>query len=477
VESLTLPYTSPFCSRLEVVLRFQGHEFNLDPSSTYYSDLFTYPFRMAADEPTFNTEIYSVSALHNYVDNPLGVLPEGGTYETFNPITSAIWNDCSIRFRLKDSSGTIIDPASGSGWAVTLSHEGGGLRPGEGMGSTDRFPVREVALSLAGSAGAVPYQSPRALEYGTKARTGEGVTLEIGYEYARPLSVTVSEIPPTVVATSNFVYALFPAWPTSQPSANEPDGVQEVYYYSGHIYIQFKALSTATNGLVFMPEPPTSSWPFSGMGLSSAATSGNSDFDVSACASNQFEYQSECYGASVGGELDRIGASAAGFSGVPVPGDSSTQNNWTTAPASNPEWPNMGEFALRAGGQVWHSTMGTYPDHLVIVSANQPFTIEGSARLPVGTERAFVRFPVSAVTSWDGSLSVGDAKGATAFTIYDSTTSQQGTMYHAQESEGGPAAELKDFFGLGANAYILGILEGLVNLDAVKAEMDSMGIP
>tara|TARA_B100001094_G_scaffold193314_1_gene187213 strand:- start:6349 stop:8151 length:1803 start_codon:yes stop_codon:yes gene_type:complete len=495
IDQIPIPYTSPYCEALEVIFRYQGHEFNLNPnesrvytsgatSQNLYSWFFGLPHSLPAtlDSPDANgisltggNSVQHISSLRQYVDNDR----TNAGLSTDDKLTSSLWDECKIALRLKDSSGNIIDPASGSGWAMILKPSTGGLQAG-GMGGGDHFPVRALKCVHRSQSPAAEDKHPRALEYGAKAKTGEGLILEIGYNYVRPHDVTVSEIRPSVLPTGIFVNPpLFPAsFPTNQPTQNESTtgGVQEIYLYSGHLYIRFTARANATNGIVFFPEPPTSSWPFSGMGLSASAVSGNSDFDTTACASDQFEYQGACYGDAVGGELTRIGGSASGFSGTPSPGNNSTQNTWAIQPSSNTEWDNMGEMVLQNGGQVWHSALGNWPNDIVVVSSNQPYSIEDSGRVPTGTEKAFVRIPISSITAWGGSISTGDAKGATAFAIYDSTTTKQGEIYHAQESQNGPAGMLNDFFGLGASAGTINILENTVNLDAVKAEFDSMGV-
>tara|TARA_B100000989_G_C19530282_1_gene469270 strand:- start:921 stop:2687 length:1767 start_codon:yes stop_codon:yes gene_type:complete len=482
IARIDIPFTSPFVQHLQIVLRFQAHEYNIDPSDGLYSDLFTHPFSVNPSGSTAGSGLATLSDFMHYVDNPSAGMPQIEPGKPAVPpvqFSSSDFLDCDLRFRLRDASGAIIDPDSGSGWAVTLSHTNGGLRTGEGFKAEDTFPVREVALSVPSRIGATASERPRALEYGPVVGTGGGVVLEIGYRFVRPLIVTVSEIPPVVHSTSTYVSNMFPLnFPTGQPSANESNGVGEVYVYQGHIYLRFRAnQTTASNGLVFFPEPPASVWPFTGMDISAAGVSGDADFDLTACASNQWEYQGVCYGNSISGELERIGASDPGFTGVPVPGDNSTQNNWTTAPASNPEWPSMGEMVLRNGGKVWHSAFNNWPDHVVTVPANSPYTPIAVGQLPTGIQRGFVRLPISSVTAWGGSLAKGETKSATCFTIYDSTITTGGKIYHAQEDYGGPAGMLNDFFGLGASAYTIGILENTVDLDAIKAAMDAAGIP
>ncbi len=504
VEQIVLPHTSPYCGSMQLTLRFQAHRFNLDPANsglagTLAAQLLGFPYRIQAQAGTDSNILYGVTELFDYIDNESASaydpdndsgtsitldLGDGAGTQYFRSIPSSVFTDSEIRFRLKDSAGNILDPSNGSGWAVRLRHDGQGLPQDQGIRRGefgDEFPVCEVSLTIPSVEPSSSSLSPRALSYGSKARTGEGLILEIGYIFARPLSLTVNEVPPLTFQTSNFtVPLLFPEnFPTGLPTANQSTsaGIQEVYYYEGHIYIQFRLTANASNGVVFFPEPPTSSWPFTGMDLSASGISGNSDFNLNGCSSSQFEYKGNCYGDTASGELTRFGASLAGFTGTPVPGDSSRANDWTTQPASDTAFPNMGEMVLQKGGKVWHSALSNFPQQVVVVSSSQPFTIEGSARLPTGTERGFVRVPASSVSGWSNSLAAGDPKTMAAFTIYNSTLSQAAKIFHAQESDGGAAGYLNDIFGLGANAYTIGILENTVNLDAIKAQFDSMNVP
>lgn len=490
VDKIEIPFTSPFCSALQLTLRFQAHEHNLDPSSTYYQELFDIPYAISAQLGTNNTVINNISEFIEYLnDAAIGYtgVPEGEPPNRKVPSRHTIDRagtifDCSIRFRLKDKNGNIIDPASGSGWAVTLSHNGQGLRLGEGLvrsSGTDAFPIREINLTIPATSPASHSLAPRALSYGSKSFTGEAVTLEIGYLYARPLSLSVNELPPLMLEASNFSSPpLFPAdFPTNQPTSNESDGVAEVYYYYGHLYLRFQVATNGSNGLVFFPEPPTSTWPFTGMDLSASGIAGNPDFNLLGCSGTSFEYQSHCYGTTAGGELTKLGGTVAGFTGIPSPGDFSTQNTWTIQPASDTTYPNMGELVLQNGGRVWHSAMGNWPNHVVAVSSGQPYSIVEVGRVPTGVENGFVRVPVSSVTSWGNAVANGDAKTGVFFAIFDSTITTGADVYSAQQGDGGAAGYLKDFSGITQTPGIISILQSSVSLDDIKAAMDAAGIP
>ena len=489
VEQIVLPHTSPFCGSLQLTLRFQAHRYNLDPSGTHsaslYSQMFNHPHRITASTETDQNILYSVGQLMEYVDRTESANYTHGIEQSMF-VGSQLWSDAEIRFRLKDKDGNIIDPSGASGWAVRLAHNGQGLPQDQGFsrGITDEFPVCEVSLTIPSAEPSSSSLAPRALSYGSKANSGEKIILEIGYLYARPLSLTINEVPPMALATSNYVAPLlFPTdFPVNQPTANEgnANGVQAIYVYQGHVYLRvLMRHGTASNGVVFFPEPPTSSWPFSGMDLSTSGISGNSDFDLFGCSSSEFEYQGECYNDHVGGELDRIGPSTSAFSGTAVPGDNSRQNDWTTQPASNTEYENMGEMVLQNGGAVWHSSLNNWPDHAVICSSSTPYTITDSGRAPLnGNENVFLRVPISSITAWGGTLADGDAKCATAFTIFDSITTRQGEIFHAQMASGnGAAAFLEYFSGITGTTWWINTLENSTNLDEIKAEMDSMGVP
>ena len=517
VEQIELPYTSPFCSALQLVFRFQAHEKNLLPTSSFYSSLFRFPYRIPAEAGTDGNVVFSIMDFSDYVGNPsstnyTGVVTgnetTGFNYPADNRIPGSTFVDCDIRFRLKDKDGTIVDPASGSGWAVTLTHSGSGLAPGQGITraeTTDAFPVREISLSARPRSPTTSSLAPRALSYGAKAKSGEKLTLEIGYRYARPLSLSINEVPPILAETSNFVLPpAFPAdFPTTAARPNSPSssaGVQYagVSYYRGHVYIAFTFGVAWTNdpsvphqnGIVFFPEPPVSAWPLGGLDLSADGVSNNPDLFFGSQAGNLYHSSEATYFGNrvtmdAGGELLWKGAETRpAYTGAPVPATESQTNHWLTAPASNSNFVSMGEMVVANGGKVWHQHMGNFPSQVVLTSGYN-FAVnaaESGARAPTLAETAFVRVPVSSVSAWGGELSQGDAKSMTVFTINDHWLTESAKIYHGQAGNspdlGGIAGNLlAEIRGITQSESIISNLETSGNLDEIKAQFDAMGVP
>ena len=526
VEQIELPYTSPFCSALQLVFRFQAHEKNLLPTSSFYSSLFRFPYRIPAEAGTDGNVVFSIMDFSDYVGNPsstnyTGVVTgnetTGFNYPADNRIPGSTFVDCDIRFRLKDKDGTIVDPASGSGWAVTLTHSGSGLAPGQGITraeTTDAFPVREISLSARPRSPTTSSLAPRALNYGAKAKSGEKLTLEIGYRYARPLSLSINEVPPILAETSNFetgdTSTTFPAdFPTSDRPQQANFDTRIIFAYEGHLYIYFSLgrsgedASSVQNGLVFFPEPPKSVWPLGGVDLSGPAADANPNLFYGTQADNAFAnteatYFGERVDRFLGGELHRYNpGSEPAYSGTPSPGEASKINRWLTSPASNPEFATMGDMVLANGGKVWHSALGNWPSDIVLYDhpLTYPHTVnatESGTRQPHpkgGTghfsppERAMVRVSISSITAWGGTLTSGDIKSAATFGIYNdwiqhgesAIAESEHHIFHGQAGigAGGFADKLLPFFGLASGSSSL----ANYSLADVKAQFDAMGVP
>ena len=509
IARIDIPFISPFVQHLQIVLRFQAHEYNIDPSEGLYSDLFTAPFSVDPSGSTAGSGLATLSDFMHYVDNPSAGMPQIETGKPAVPpvqFSSSDFLDCDLRFRLRDASGTIIDPASGSGWAVTLSHTNGGLRTGEGFKAEDTFPVREVALSVPSRIGATASERPRALEYGSARGTGGGVVLEIGYKFVRPLVATVSEVPPVVQETATFSPP--PAFPADFPtSSSEPNtasssagvALNGVYLYKDHIYIRFTFGLAWTsdpqyhhmNGVVFFPEPPKSTWPLGGLDLSAAGVDANPNLFYGHQAGNLYHHQRFTYFGNelddnAGGELRWKGPEdRPGYTGTPVPGSGiSNMNHWLTAPSAHSNHATMGDLVLANGGKVWHPHLGNFPSEVVLTSGYD-YTVnvaESGTRAPTLSDDAFVRVPVSSVTAWGGVLNQGEFKSMTAFTIYDHWLTEVADIYHAQSGNspnvGGIAGNhLAYIFGITRSEGIVNILESSANLANIKAQFDAMGIP
>jgi hypothetical protein len=117
-----------------------------------------------------------------------------------------------LKIRLENSSGTIIDPSSGSGYAVELTHANGGIPAGSFIVNESNFfetsdgalnynlghplySARIVRTICYLDQGTNPDTTPRRLKYGTAAGTSQHLIVRIDTLNALMLNATVFEIP------------------------------------------------------------------------------------------------------------------------------------------------------------------------------------------------------------------------------------------------------------------------------------------
>lgn len=120
-----------------------------------------------------------------------------------------------LKVRLENSSGTILDPSGGSGYAIELTHANGGIpggsvivserqyfESGDGSqaqsGTHPLYSARVVRTACYLDQGTSPDTTPRRLKYGTAAGTSQHLIVRIDTRNAVLLSATVFEIPKIV---------------------------------------------------------------------------------------------------------------------------------------------------------------------------------------------------------------------------------------------------------------------------------------
>jgi len=219
------------------------------------------------------------------------------------------------------------------------------------------------------------------------------------------------------------------------------DGFTQVYAYDQHIYFFVSTRNyDLWNGFVFFPEPPRSSWPWGGMDMRDDA-----DGIFSATSATTFDYtidgDTTSFSWALSGELQPNGASAAGYTGTPVPGDGTLLNSWLTAPSSNPEHPTMYHMIRENGGQVWHPHFENFLERSILldVTHNNENTFHRvGGHVPAGIRQVILganqaptvqvgydnqalcwRVPRTQIVSWDQGLVQGENKTGATFRIAD----------------------------------------------------------
>lgn len=119
-----------------------------------------------------------------------------------------------LKLRLEDASNTVIDPSSGSGYAIELTHANGGIPANSAIetegyyyensdgtrsqsGTHPSYVARVVRTVCYSDHGTASNTSPRRLKYGSAAGTSQHLILRIEARKAVLLSATVFEIPKT----------------------------------------------------------------------------------------------------------------------------------------------------------------------------------------------------------------------------------------------------------------------------------------
>lgn len=117
-----------------------------------------------------------------------------------------------VKIRLENSSGTILDPSSGSGYAVELTHANGGIPAGSFIVNEMSFfenddgtlnlnfayppyTARIIRTICYLDQGTNPSTTPRRLKYGTAAGTSQHLIVRIDTQNALMINATVFEIP------------------------------------------------------------------------------------------------------------------------------------------------------------------------------------------------------------------------------------------------------------------------------------------
>jgi len=117
-----------------------------------------------------------------------------------------------LKIRLENSSGTVLDPSSGSGYAINLTHGNGGIPAGSvivdesnyfrtddgqiHLGSArPLYSARVVRTACYLDQGNNPSTSPRRMKYGTAAGTSQHLIVAIDTLNVVLLNATVFEIP------------------------------------------------------------------------------------------------------------------------------------------------------------------------------------------------------------------------------------------------------------------------------------------
>jgi hypothetical protein len=120
--------------------------------------------------------------------------------------------DPYLKIRLENSSGTILDPSSGSGYAINLTHGNGGIPTSSVIvGESNYYRTDDGAINLPYSRpiyaarvvrtacyldqGNNPSTSPRRMKYGTAAGTSQHLIVVIDTLNVVLLNATVFEIP------------------------------------------------------------------------------------------------------------------------------------------------------------------------------------------------------------------------------------------------------------------------------------------